>query len=57
MLTGHMKVAPDSFFGLFKWAYRRLIVDTSEDIIQVVKELSVQGKHIPQMTASSTGKD
>ena len=42
MLTGHTKFAPDRFFGLFKRAY-----DTSDNIIRVVKESSVQGKNIP----------
>ena len=31
--------------------YRGSIIDTSEDIIRVVKESSVQGKNITQMTA------
>ena len=45
MLTGHMKFAPvvGWFFGLFKRAYRCSIIDTSEDIIRVVKESSSTG--------------
>ena len=54
-INNSSKFAPDRFFGLFKRAYRRSIIDTSEDIIRVVKESSVQGKNIPQMTASCTG--
>ena len=52
MLVGHTKFAPDRFFGLFKRLYRRSLVDTTTDIVCVMRESSSSGKNQPQITVT-----
>lgn len=55
MLVGHTKFAPDRFFGIFKQAFRRSVVETMTDMQQVVMKSSTSGKNVPQLTVDSDG--
>ena len=55
MLAGHMKFAPDRFFGLIKKTYRHTKVGTHGCIARLVESSSVIGANIPQMITSQSG--
>ena len=56
MMAGHMKFAPDRFFGLQKKSYRRTSVSSMKDIEGMVCNSTVSGKNIRLITLDFGGK-
>ena len=53
MVAKHTKFTPDRFFGLFKLKLRHSEVDDIEDLVKVVKELTIGGYNIAQTILNS----
>ena len=50
MIVGHTKFATDRFFGLIKRRYNKCVVDTLEDLVNVVNSSSFGGHNVAQLT-------
>ena len=55
LLVGHTKFAPDGFFGLIKYRYRRSRVYTYEHLVDVIERSSQKGHNVCQSYRDDTG--
>ncbi|KAL0964129.1 hypothetical protein UPYG_G00319410 [Umbra pygmaea] len=53
LIAGHTKFAPEWFFGLIKQRFRKTRLNTSSDIAVVVKDSTLTGVNIPQLTTAT----
>lgn len=56
MVVGHTKFAPDGYFGLLKYRYRRSSVYTYENLANMIEASSENGHNICQRFRSPSGK-
>ena len=56
MLVGHTKFSPDSYFGLFKKAFRRSSVSTMMEIASVADCCTNNKQVVPQVVRDCTGE-
>jgi hypothetical protein len=55
MLVGHTKFAPDGYFGLIKYRYRRSRVYTYEQLADIIEKSSEKGHNLCQRYRDETG--
>ncbi len=55
MAVGHTKFAPDGYFGLIKYRYRRSCIYTYDQLCDVIEESSEQGHNLCQRYRDTHG--
>ena len=57
MIAGHTKFAPDRFFGLIKRRYNKSVVDTLQDLVDIVNTSTTGGYNVAQLTSDPVSGD